>query len=228
MRISFCSLIFSIAAIGTMQPALAQSAASGPVVVTNSSNALQLIPRYVPNSKREFKSWTIFVVCNARWTTDQDAMTRLHSSFEKLGNAIGNEGLAVWPSETGGQAYDITAGIKLCRKLRLKSEDSPYLVTMASWPGYGHKQPMVKVGLGGLPVAQTEMVVTDLANQINNGTVYQNSADASYRMAWLSAIFSGVGPIVRDIADRINFKAGTPFWSIEVTPAKGKAPEKRE
>lgn len=165
MRNIFCSLIVCIAEIRVTHPAQAQDA--NYVTPATNGNVLELIPQFALGSKQEYKSWTIFVVCNAQWTTDESAMTRLRSSFKKLGNAIGHEGLAVWPADNGGQAYDITAGIKLCGKLRLKSENSPYLVTMTSWPGYGRKQPMVKVGLGGLPVAATENVVIDLANQIN-------------------------------------------------------------
>jgi hypothetical protein len=107
--------------------------------------AQQIIVSDGQSISRDFKSWSLFLVCNAEWLVSTDVaqsnMTDLYQAFGRFGEIIGREHLAVWFSRPGTpgnpaapQAYDSAEAADYCAHYGLSANDSPHIVVTTTYP----------------------------------------------------------------------------------------------
>jgi hypothetical protein len=95
--------------------------------------------------RRNFKSWSLFLVCNPQWLSSEKAadLHDLYLSFRNFGNAIGDDNLAVWFSKAAGTSKLTSAGAepdvemssRYFRQWSLKPSHGPYVVVTTTYPG---------------------------------------------------------------------------------------------
>ena len=103
--------------------------------------------------KGEYKTWSLFLICNPRWMADDKAqdLTQLNKAFQAFGNTIGHDNLAVWFWKHQYQAatttlddVDLERSSKFCAAYNLAPSKGPYIVVTSTYPDDSH-------GLGKLP-----------------------------------------------------------------------------
>jgi len=95
-------------------------------------------PRPIP---REFKSWSLFLICNPGWVVAEkdQQVSKLYDRFLGFGWAIGRENSAVWfwkrESPTiSAQNVDVERSARFCKAYNLKPSRSPYLLITTTYP----------------------------------------------------------------------------------------------
>lgn len=134
-------------------------------VIIEPLRSLQDIPRYDALGK-EYKSWTIFVVCNPRWIGRSTQINDLYDKFMRFGNAIGDSDVAIWTATRRG-GYDSNAGARFCRRLRLDPARGPHLITTTMWPGLaGRPARYMRVSFANASPAVSEDLLEELTRQV--------------------------------------------------------------
>jgi len=91
-----------------------------------------------------YKSWSLFLITNYNWLERQnDGILRdLYEEFQTFGISIGHDDLAVWfwrrppqPNELYRDVLDIDRSIAICKSLRLKPKDGPFIIVTSTYPG---------------------------------------------------------------------------------------------
>lgn len=105
-----------------------------------------------PKSGREFKSWSLFLVCNPEWlASEKEAdLNDLYLSFGHFGAAIGDDNLAVWFSKwkdekhpARGWTVDVERSSQFCRDWGLVPSRGPHLVVTTTYPGGVESIPLI-------------------------------------------------------------------------------------
>jgi hypothetical protein len=110
--------------------------------------------------RRNFKSWTLFLVCDPQWLSSEKAadLLDLYVSFKNFGDAIGDDNLAVWFSKAAGTSNlsvgadpDVEMSSRYCRQWGLKPSHGPYVVVTTTYPATHPVNIYSPLGLVALP-----------------------------------------------------------------------------
>jgi hypothetical protein len=106
----------------------------------------ETVPRKNLKTGSEYKSWSLFLVCNPQWLAAEKAsdLNDLYLSFGNFGAAIGDDNLALWFSKATkdadvGKSIDVEESSSYCRRWGLTPSRSPYLVVTTTYPGYSYE-----------------------------------------------------------------------------------------
>jgi hypothetical protein len=93
---------------------------------------------------RNYKSWSLFLVCNGEWLASGEAaqnnMRDLYQAFGVFGKIIGDDNLAVWfrksdaANPSAANAYDAEVAANYCIHYGLSANDSPHIVVTTTYP----------------------------------------------------------------------------------------------
>ena len=114
------------------------SPASGRQAAVELVSPVQKIPR------DEFKTWSLFLVCNADWVAPERSadLANLYRRFQSFGDAIGPDNLAVWfwkrqvplHDPKLAENVDVARSAEFCRALKKPPSQGPYLVVTSEYP----------------------------------------------------------------------------------------------
>lgn len=108
-------------------------------------DAAQIIVSNGQSISRNYRSWSLFLVCNPEWLAGSEAaqnnMRDLYRAFGTFGRIIGSDNLAVWFSKpttvsepSASEAYDADEAANYCGVYRLSANESPYIVVTTAYP----------------------------------------------------------------------------------------------
>ena len=159
-----------------------------------------------PIPKGDYKSWSLFLICNPGWLLPQSKpqVEELYQRFEAFGAAIGPEHLAVWfwSPEAGGtgttRSVDFDRSSRFCARLKLAPSKGPYVILTTRYPGtalptgYPNTFPSIAnlgnhyiLALGGASASDTARLLDSLADQLITSDVSKVQLDSDeYWRAW--------------------------------------------
>jgi len=137
----------------------------------------------VPIKKNSYKSWSLFLVSNQRWLEPEsnDKLKDLYEKFQRFGDAIGPEHLAVWfwldsPDDTLFNDIDVQRSSAFCSLLQIPPSKSPYVVITTDYPGkaqldsfpntFSKPENYRVIQLSGLNASKITEILNDWADKI--------------------------------------------------------------
>ena len=123
--------------------------------------AAQIVVSDGQTISRSYKSWSLFLVCNAEWLASSEAaqnnMRDLYQAFGVFGKIIGNDNLAIWfrksaaANPSAADAYDAEEAVNYCIHYGLSANDSPHIVVTTTYPAKdGSRGNYYAISLNGL------------------------------------------------------------------------------
>jgi hypothetical protein len=138
-----------------------------------------------PVPQATYKSWSLFLVANPDWLLEQSnaKLASLYDQFNAFGSAIGRDNLAVWfwsqqpRKDHLREAIDTVRGAAICKLLKLKPSEGPYVLVMTTYPGecvmtdYPQSFPQSRtnlliINLNGTDAAATGRLLNNLADKL--------------------------------------------------------------
>jgi len=111
-------------------------------IISYAQNRQAPLGSNVPIKKESYKSWSLFLVSNQTWLDPEsnDKLKDLYGKFQKFGDAIGPEHLAVWfwldsPDDTLFNDIDVQRSSAFCSLLQIPPSKSPYVIITTNYPG---------------------------------------------------------------------------------------------
>ena len=123
--------------------------------------AAQIVVSDGQSISRSYKTWSLFLVCNAEWLTSdgaaQNNMRDLYQAFGVFGKIIGNDNLAVWFRKSAAanpslaESYDAEEAANYCIHYGLSAKDSPHILVTTTYPAKeGSRGNYYAISLNGL------------------------------------------------------------------------------
>ncbi len=177
---------------------------------------------------REYKSWSLFLVCNPEWLLEGRAsdLATLYRQFEAFGHSIGPENAAVWFWKTPdrgalfgdaplAELLDVSRSATYCAKYGLLPSEGPHVLITTRYPDDPPGDHSV-LTLKGLKAADIGSLLARLADQVLVTGLDQEELDSelSWRLLQDAAervLAAGVGWI-----ERVSFAIDTKFFKLEV------------
>jgi hypothetical protein len=215
-----------------------------PVTAPYPVKPFEAIPRaFIPEGsipQAGYKSWSLFLISSPEWLLRQtsEELNALYERFQTFGEAIGPENLAVWfwsePTLTlfGGnrRVVDVPRSVAICKGLKLKPSEGPYVVVMTKYPGQclltdpdsfpkGATPPLV-IKLNGNDAASTTHLLGDLADKLlteDLSKLQSNSDD--YWNGWRN-VFTKVSTLVVGLSSKVTvaFNTGPVKTEVKLGP----------
>jgi hypothetical protein len=206
--------------------------------------APEAIPNQFPNQRVSsilqvgYKSWSLFLISSPEWLLRQtkEKMNALYEQFGIFGNAIGDENLAVWfwsePTLSGEdqRVVDVPRSVAICKRLKLKPSEGPYVVVMTEYPGQcvltnpdsfpKDSAPRLVIKLNGNDAASTAHLLGDLAEKLltENLSKLQSKSD-DYWNGWRN-VFTKVSTLVIGLSSKVTvaFNTGPVKTEVKLGP----------
>ena len=177
---------------------------------------------------REYKSWSLFLVCNPEWLLEGRAsdLATLYRQFEAFGHSIGPENAAIWFWKTPDRGalfgdaplaalLDVSRSATYCAKYGLLPSEGPHVLVTSGYPGDPPGDHSV-LKLNGLKAVDIGSLLARLADQVLVTGLDQEELDSelSWRLLQDAAervLAAGVGWI-----ERVSFAIDTKFFKLEV------------
>ena len=172
---------------------------------------------------RNFKSWSLFLVCNPAWLVTSDAaqgnMRDLFRAFATFGDIIGSQHLAVWFRKPGTaanpsapDAYDAAEAADYCSVYHLAANDSPYLVVTTTYPSKNAPSGnYLAVSLKGLDNANRLKLLGTYSDRIRMSDFRAAEFDSDrYWLGWAQVLGDGasaLGQLIRAVKFTVDAKA---------------------
>lgn len=158
-------ILASLAIVSAMLSPTLAIAQDAMEIVVDPIRSLKDIPQYSSTGVK-YESWTIFVICNSRWSGNRNSINSLYRQFLRFGEAIGDSDVAIWPIGKNGE-YSFSAGARFCRQLRLNPARGPHLITTTRWPGLtARPSSYLRVSFANAPPTVTEDLLEELTSQV--------------------------------------------------------------
>jgi hypothetical protein len=170
-----------------------------------------------------YKSWSLFLVCNPEWLVSSDAaqgnMRDLYRAFGVFGRIIGSDHLAVWFRKAGTtqnpsapEAYDATEAADYCAVYHLTANDSPYLVVTTAYPTKnGSSGNYLAVSLKGLDNTNRLKLLGTYSDRIRMSDFRASQFDSDrYWLGWTQVLeegAAGLGQLVKAMKFTVDAKA---------------------
>jgi hypothetical protein len=188
---------------------------------------------------KNWKTYSIFLVCNPEWIIkldyDPNALNPFYQQYRAFGKAIGSEHLAVWFWEAphkesenkkdgsidkktvNALRYDVGRAVGYCIKYKLRPSRSPYILLTTSYPNSDDPpENYFTVELGNLSEQGSIEMLSTLADQIVTGNLSQDELDSvRYWSSWktvIDMVLSSLG----SLSDRIKIVFDTKFFKFEI------------
>jgi len=130
--------------------------------------------------KANYKTWSLFLICNPRWMADDRAedLTKLYKAFQAFGQTIGRNNVAVWfwnHSYQGGKAtiddVDLERSSDFCSAYGLVPSKGPYVVVTSTYPDLSQSQGKPPANsawfaLGAMKPSEISDLLAQLADQL--------------------------------------------------------------
>lgn len=177
---------------------------------------------------REYRSWSLFVVCNPAWLLEGRAsdLLTLYRQFEAFGHSIGPDNAAIWFWKTADRGalsgdtrlaalLDVSRSATYCAKYGLLPSEGPHVLVTTSYPEDPPGDYSV-LKLNGLQAADIGLLLSRLADQVLVTGLDQEELDSelSWRRLQDAAervLSAGLGWI-----DRVSFAIDTKFFKLEI------------
>jgi hypothetical protein len=139
--------------------------------------------------KAGFKSYSLFLICDPGWLLQSEAggshVAWLYGAFERFGDAIGDDNLAVWfwkgpAREPTADRVDLKRSARFCKAWRLLPSASPYVVITTSFPDERNLSNQLPpencvFTLGGMTQAQASSLFSKLTDRLLLGVRVQSA-----------------------------------------------------
>lgn len=183
------------------------------------------LPNLAPISSSEnvpgqYKSWSLFLVCNPTWLTNNNKQLRgLYDMYSGFGRAIGEHHAAVWfwtkvPGNIDQEnnlekLVDVNRSQKFCGKLSLDPARSPHVVVTTKYPDLIMDiQPDVVLGFGGKSQEDIRNLLLSLTRQVTQSRLDASKLQAeSTWQLWVESISHAFCRFPQ-IFKSIDFKVG--------------------
>jgi hypothetical protein len=124
-----------------------------------------------------YKTWSLFLICNPDWAAPEksDDLADLYHRFNRFGDAIGHDNLAVWFWKRQGpvddaklsENVDVARSAEFCRVLQRPPSLGPYLVVTSEYPDIAaFPKDRAILELGGLPPAEIAKLLNRVTDQL--------------------------------------------------------------
>ncbi len=97
---------------------------------------------------KNFKTYSLFLVCNPRWLAPEKSedLYGLYQEFQSFGRTIGDDNAAVWFWKTERSAHDpalaenvdVERSVRFCQAWKLTPSEGPHLVITSVYPDESH------------------------------------------------------------------------------------------
>ena len=94
--------------------------------------------------RANFRTWSLFLVCNPEWLTPEKSqdLFHLYREFSSFGRTIGDDNLAVWfwkskersDNPNLAENVDVERSVRYCKALGLKPSEGPHLFVTSTYP----------------------------------------------------------------------------------------------
>jgi hypothetical protein len=178
---------------------------------------------------RDYKSWSLFLVCNPEWLLDErrDDLIALYHRFDAFGHSIGPDHAAIWFWKTEdrdalfgdtppGKLIDVGRSANYCARYGLLPSEGPHVLITTRHPDDDEPGDRSVLKLNGLDPDDIVTLLAKLADQVLVTGLQQEDLDSerSWRR-WLGAaetVFdAGFGWI-----DRVKLAIDTKFFTLEI------------
>jgi hypothetical protein len=192
-----------------------------------------------PIPQEGYKSWSLFLISSPEWLLGQskEKLGELYEQFQIFGNAIGPENLAMWFwsdsrrfSTLDQKTVDVRRSVEICKRLKLKPSEGPYVVVMTKYPGQcilsdpdsfpKDTTPPLVIKLHGNDAASATHLLGDLADKLLTEDLSKlQSKPDDYWNAWRN-IFTKVSTLVVGLSSRVTvaFNTGPVKTEIKLGP----------
>jgi hypothetical protein len=186
------------------------------------------MPRTCHGCSEDYKSWSLFLICNPRWIlrSGDKGILDLYTAFDAFGRAIGPDNLAVWFTHNPGEtptvkSTDIDRMAKYCAKFGLRPSQTPQVVTMTHYPDDANAGAKVIANLNG-NAEDSANALTDLADELLKTGLNQASLDESHWGSTVAASVSSAMGHASCYLNKVSFSIKTGVVNAEITHAAEK------
>jgi hypothetical protein len=144
------------------------------------TQAAQAVVGPTEQIKAGFKSYSLFLICDPGWLLQSETggsqVAWLYSAFERFGDAIGDDNLAVWfwkgpAREPTADRIDLKRSARFCKAWHLLPSASPYVVVTTSFPDEQNLSKNLPPNncvftLGGMTQQQASSLISKLTDRL--------------------------------------------------------------
>jgi hypothetical protein len=190
-----------------------------------------------PNSpipELHYKSWSLFLISDADWILAEknERIKELYEQFERFGNVIGRDHLAVWfwsqdpRYDNFYKTIDILRARAFCKKLDLPPDEGPYVIVTTKYPGAAElsKYPETfpdslnnfqVLKLNGLDASETIKLLVNLADKLITSNFDELESDSP---GFWKSFYDSTRSVLLSFADKITVTIKAPGVEVEVDP----------
>jgi hypothetical protein len=187
-----------------------------------------------PIPQKDYKSWSLFLISSPEWLLSQskEQLKALHDKFQVFGNAIGPENVAVWfwseaiRWDSNEITVDVPRSVKICKSLKLKPSDGPYVVVMTKYPGQcvlskpdsfpENTTPPLVIKLNGNGAGSTTHLLGDLADKLLTENLSQlQSKPDDYWNGWRN-VFTKLSTFAVGLSSKVTVDLNTGPMKTEI------------
>ena len=199
-----------------------------------SQDAVSLITPNTPIPELNYKSWSLFLISDADWILSEknEKIKELYEQFERFGDVIGRDHLAVWfwsqdpRYDNFYKAIDIIRARAFCKKLDLPPDEGPYVIVTTKYPGAAElsKYPETfpdslnnfqVLKLNGLDASETIRLLVNLADKLINTDFDELESDSP---GFWKSLYDTSRNVILGFADKITVTIKAPGVDVEVKP----------
>lgn len=186
----------------------------------------------VPIKKESYKSWSLFLVSNQTWLTPEsnDKLKDLYGKFQKFGDAIGPEHLAVWfwsdsPDDTTFNDIDVQRSSAFCSLMQIPPSKSPYVIITTDYPGKAQLDSFPNtfnkldnyrvIQLSGLDATEITEILNVWADNIVLENLDELAADSD---DFWQKIYESLRDSIVDVSRRFKITVDAKVFKVEYEP----------
>lgn len=183
--------------------------------------------------KNGYRTWSLFLVCDAAWLAPEKAadLNGLYQAFLRFGANIGQENLAVWfwkrrtPAASPELAsnVDVDRSVGFCQQMKLPPSEGPYVVWLPDYPGEPlpavtdeAKAPQA-IALGGLHADR----IAELLRRTGDQLALEGTISPPRQTSFFIRFLGAAQQAIRDFGCSINVKFTTGAVTAELRDCKG-------
>jgi hypothetical protein len=184
------------------------------------------------NYNKEFKSWSLFLICNPTWLLKENnqKILELYEKFGAFGRAIGEENVAVWfwkklPTDKNrvSDFIDENNNSNYCRKFNLRPSESPHILVTTIYPDLDKEYKpnnYLSVKLHKMEPKNIIITIEKLTDQILLRHINKADTDSeSYWNSWKES-FDSIKRILNNVGKKITVTIDAKFLNVEIYGGK--------
>jgi hypothetical protein len=199
---------------------------------------LAVVPQTEAIPKNNYKTWTLFLICNPKWLSPMEAgssgtqkeLYSLYDQFTSFGRTIGTDNLAVWfwkktSAKLSNSALvsnvDVERSVRFCKAWSLTPSAGPHVVVTPTYPdesalSKGLPANTAVFELGNMKTVQISDLLAKLVDELLQNKRVEAPAAAAAPTSGMISLLQAVQRIINNVGCAWTFKISAGPLATEV------------